>query len=176
MTATLWAALAGGLALLLAGLRAWWRRRADARAITRLEADVAQAKGQRDVAVMTQAATVAVSADPGSKRLPDRAAMTAAVNPRSHDMSDRSLSNHDMTTATASTADIVTAGDPGAWVVVCKASSKAQGWMKSTKRLKVPGGWLYQVTTEHRAGGVASGYVTACAEALAFVPDAGMDP
>ena len=48
--------------------------------------------------------------------------------------------------------------------------------MKSTKRLRVDGGWLYQVTTEHRAGGVASGYVTACAEALAFVPDAGMDP
>ena len=60
MTAPTLAALAGGLALLLAGLRAWWRRRADARAITRLEADVAQAKGQRDVAVMTQAATVAV--------------------------------------------------------------------------------------------------------------------
>lgn len=82
-------------------------------------------------------------------------------------MSDRDLSNHDMPSATASTPDIVVHGDPGAWVVVGKASSKAQGWMKSTKRLRVEGGWLYQATTEHRANGV----VTACAEALAFVPD-----
>jgi hypothetical protein len=83
-------------------------------------------------------------------------------------MSERALDNHDMQSAAASTPDIVTAGDPGAWVVVGKASSKAQGWMKSTKRMKVPGGWLYQATTEHRA----DGKVTACAEALAFVPDA----
>lgn len=87
-------------------------------------------------------------------------------------MSERSLSNHDMPSATASTPDIVTAGDPGAWVIVGKASSKAQGWMKSTKRLRVEGGWLYQATTEHRHAGV----VVACAEALAFVPDAASKP
>ena len=81
-------------------------------------------------------------------------------------MSERALDNKDMATATASTPDIVVAGDPGAWEVVGKASSKSQGWMKSTKRMAVPGGWLYQATTEHRA----DGKVTACAEALAFVP------
>lgn len=81
-------------------------------------------------------------------------------------MSERALDNHDMATATASTPDIVTAGDPGAWEVVGKASSKSQGWMKSTKRMRVPGGWLYQATTEHRA----DGRVVACAEALTFVP------
>lgn len=91
-------------------------------------------------------------------------------------MSERALDNTNTATATATTSDIVVSGNPDVWELVCKASSKAQGWMKSTKRMKVPGGWLYQVTTEHRAGGVASGYVTACAEALAFVPDAGMDP
>lgn len=83
-------------------------------------------------------------------------------------MSERALDNHNMATATASTPDITVAGDPGAWVVVGKASSKSQGWMKSTKRMKVPGGWLYQATTEHRVAGA----VSACAEALAFVPDA----
>jgi len=38
--------------------------------------------------------------------------------------------------------------------------------MKSTKRFIVPGGWLYNTTTEiHKFGNVA------VAEALAFVPD-----
>lgn len=57
-------------------------------------------------------------------------------------------------------------GDPDTWECVSKASSASQGWMKSTKRMRVPGGYLYQVTTEHRRDGT----VTACAEALAFVP------
>ena len=68
MTAPTLAALAGGLALLLAGLRAWWRRRADARAITRLEVDVAQAKGQRDVAVATVEVARDVAADQAAGR------------------------------------------------------------------------------------------------------------
>jgi len=84
----------------------------------------------------------------------------------------RSLANVDPASAAASTPDIVVHGDPGAWVLICKASSQSQGWMKSTKRMKVAGGWLYQVTTEHRANGV----VTACAEALTFVPDVGSEP
>ncbi len=38
--------------------------------------------------------------------------------------------------------------------------------MKSTKRFKVPGGWIYNTTTEIHKGSMVS-----CAEALAFVPD-----
>lgn len=68
MTTPLLAALAGGLALLLAGLRAWWRRRADARTIARLEVDVAQAKGQRDVAVATVEVARDVAADQAAGR------------------------------------------------------------------------------------------------------------
>lgn len=83
-------------------------------------------------------------------------------------MSERALDNHDMQSATASTPDIVVSGNPGAWEVVGKASSKEQGWMKSTKRMRVDGGYLYQATTEHRH---ADGSVACCAEALAFVPD-----
>lgn len=80
----------------------------------------------------------------------------------------RDLHNTDPSTAAASTPDIKVHGDPGAWECVCKASSAEQGWMKSTKRMKVDSGWLYQVTTEHRN---KSGIVTACAEALTFVPN-----
>ena len=65
------------------------------------------------------------------------------------------------------TPDIRVTGDPDMWKLICKASSARGGWMRSTKAMKVDGGTLYQVSTEHRDGGV----VLACAEALAFVPD-----
>jgi hypothetical protein len=86
-------------------------------------------------------------------------------------MSDRALHNTDPKSAKASTPDIQIHGDPDTWQCVSKASSSSQGWMKSTKRMRVPGGWLYQVTTEHRSNGV----VTACAEAIAFVPGDAVD-
>ena len=58
---------------------------------------------------------------------------------------------------------VVDKGDPGIWETVCKAHNDGAGIMKSTKRMRVPGGgWLYQVTTEGPAG---------YAEALAFVPE-----
>lgn len=66
-------------------------------------------------------------------------------------------------------SDIIVEGNPGAtWELICKASSKSKGWMKVTKRMVVEGGWLYQVTTEHRS--LTTGEVVACAEALQFVP------
>lgn len=78
----------------------------------------------------------------------------------------KTLSITDMAQARTSVPDLVVSGDPGAWEVVCKASSVAQGWMRSTKRMAVAGGTLYQVSTEHRVDGC----VVAVAEALAFVP------
>jgi len=40
--------------------------------------------------------------------------------------------------------------------------------MKSTKRFRVPGGWMYNTTTEYHISGRVS-----VAEALAFAPDIG---
>ena len=57
--------------------------------------------------------------------------------------------------------DVVVFGDPSAWVCIGKASSKAQGWMKSTKVLELPHGCLVQVSTQQ------GDHV---AEALTFVP------
>lgn len=81
--------------------------------------------------------------------------------------------------------DIKFHGDPKAWECVAKASSLSQGWMKSTKRMMVPGGWIYQVTTEFRSpasetkvGGQSftkPGSIITCAEALTFVPDNSTD-
>ena len=54
------------------------------------------------------------------------------------------------------------------WVLLCKASSESQGWMKSTKALPIENvGCLVQVTTQQKnPDGSYS-----LAEALTFVPD-----
>ncbi len=68
------------------------------------------------------------------------------------------------------------AGHGADWETVCKwtFAGRAQSILKSTKRLQVPGGWLYQVTTEVLLP-AKEGFPEhiECAEALAFVPDAG---
>jgi hypothetical protein len=63
--------------------------------------------------------------------------------------------------------DLNIEGDPYRWRLVCKAWSEAQGWMKSTKAMDVPGsGVLIQVTTRETG---ADGHI-AIAEAVTFVP------
>ena len=76
------------------------------------------------------------------------------------EMTMRDLSNTNPQQA-AATGWVVDKGDPGMWETICKAHFQDK-IMKSTKRMQVPGGWLYCVTTEHPNG---------VAEALAFVPD-----
>lgn len=55
----------------------------------------------------------------------------------------------------------VVAGESNAWETVAKACNDQIGIMKSTKRMRVPGGFLYQVSTEGPRG---------YAEAVTFVP------
>jgi len=63
---------------------------------------------------------------------------------------------------------VQTYGGPGRWVLVCKAWSHEERWMKSTKAMAVPGGVLVQVTTE--IVNTAAGGSRSVAEALTFVP------
>jgi len=79
---------------------------------------------------------------------------------------DKTLNVKNMSDARSKVSDIEVVGDPGVWVLACKASSKSQGWMKSTKFMRVPGGQLFLVTTQQR--NLDGSY--AVAEALAFVP------
>jgi len=58
-------------------------------------------------------------------------------------------------------ADIEIVGNGDMFQLLCKASSKRQGWMKSCKAMQVPGGCVVQVTTQQ------GDHV---AEALTFVP------
>ena len=68
-------------------------------------------------------------------------------------------------TATQNIPDLKLFGDGDTWKLICKASSKAEGWMKSTKAMRVPGGILVQVSTQQ------GDHV---AEAVCFVPGAGI--
>lgn len=52
----------------------------------------------------------------------------------------------------AKVPDIKTFGNPDTWQLLCKASSVAQGWMKSTKVMRIPGfGVLVQVSSKQDA-------------------------
>ena len=59
-------------------------------------------------------------------------------------------------------SDVETYGDPDSWVLICKASSKSQGWMKSTKAMDLGGACLVQVTTQQGDN---------VAESVTYVPD-----
>lgn len=94
--------------------------------------------------------------------------MTEAISYRGH----KTLDNSDVAAAREKVPDITVIGNGDLWRVLCKASSEAEGWMKSTKAMEVPGGCVVQVTTQQRN---ADGSY-ALAEALAFVPDVKIVP
>lgn len=74
----------------------------------------------------------------------------------------KTLTNTDVASARANVPDIVVYGDPDAWKCICKASSRTEGWMKSTKAMQIPGiGLLVQATTQQGEH---------IAESVTFVP------
>ncbi len=60
-------------------------------------------------------------------------------------------------------SDVVVVGNPDTFQLLCKASSEAEGWMKSAKAMQVDSGCVVQVTTQQDRR---------VAEALVFVPGA----
>ncbi len=78
----------------------------------------------------------------------------------------KTLDNTNVKDAIKHTSDVVIFGDGDAFELICKASSKSEGWMKSTKAMEIAGvGCLVQVTTQQR--NPDGSY--AIAEALAMV-------
>lgn len=73
--------------------------------------------------------------------------------------------------AKANISDLVVYGDGDTFALLCKASSKEQGWMKSTKVANVEDGCIVQVTTQQK--NPDGSY--AVAEALTFVPRTNID-
>lgn len=79
---------------------------------------------------------------------------------------EKTLHNSTVSGAHQNVADLQVVGNGDLFQLLCKASSQAEGWMKSTKAMQVPGGCIVQVTTQQR--NPDGSY--AVAEALTFVP------
>jgi len=79
----------------------------------------------------------------------------------------KSLGNTDQNTCRSNVKDVVMFGED-LFKLLSKASSEAEGWMKSTKAMQTPMGCVVQVTTQQIS---ADGSHTV-AEALTFVPGA----
>lgn len=79
---------------------------------------------------------------------------------------EKTLNNVDKSSLAESVSDVEIYGDPCQWRCLCKASSKSEGWMKSTKVLELSSGSLVRVTTQQRNPDGS----WSLAEALAYVP------
>jgi len=74
----------------------------------------------------------------------------------------KTLNNSDVNGARKQVKDLQTFGNGDLFILLSKASSKNEGWMKSTKAMPIPGiGCIVQVTTQQNDN---------VAEALCFVP------
>ena len=79
---------------------------------------------------------------------------------------EKTLHNSDISGARQNVKDISVVGNGDMFKLLCKASSQAEGWMKSTKAMETPGGCIVQVTTQQRnPDGSYS-----VAEAITFAP------
>lgn len=74
----------------------------------------------------------------------------------------KTLDNTNVDDVKKNISDVKIVGNGDTFQLLCKASSKAQGWMKSCKAMQVPGGCVVQVTTQQNDN---------VAEALVFVPN-----
>jgi len=81
-------------------------------------------------------------------------------------MTEKTLHNTDVSGVRQNVPDVKVTGNGDTFRLLCKASSKEEGWMKSAKAMQVPGGCVVQVTTQQR--NPDGSY--AVAEALTFVP------
>lgn len=61
----------------------------------------------------------------------------------------KTFHNSDISGAHKNVGDLSTFGNGDMFQLLCKASSKKEGWMKSTKAMEIPGvGCVIQVTTQ----------------------------
>jgi len=76
---------------------------------------------------------------------------------------NKTLHNSTVDGARKNVKDIKVFGDGDTFKLICKASSQAEGWMKSTKAMEIEGvGCVIQVTTQQGDN---------VSEALTFVPN-----
>jgi hypothetical protein len=98
------------------------------------------------------------------KRLRD--ALVGADEAPDEPYKSKTLHNTCVDGAKKNVSDLVVFGDGDMFKLLSKASSQAEGWMKSTKAMNVTGGVVIQVTTQQR--NIDGTY--AVAEAVTYVP------
>jgi hypothetical protein len=99
--------------------------------------------------------------------------MTTNQPKRKPEMTEKTLHNSNETGTRKNVPDVKVVGNSDMFILLCKASSQAEGWMKSTKAMEIPSvGCVVQVTTQQR--NPDGSY--AVAEALTFVPGARVIP
>lgn len=77
-------------------------------------------------------------------------------------MTEKTLHNTDISGAKDNVKDIKVFGNGDLFKLISKASSKEEGWMKSTKAMEIPGvGCIIQITTQQGDN---------AAEAAVYVP------
>ena len=86
-------------------------------------------------------------------------------------LEDKTLNVTSVTDLKEKVNDIEVYGNGDLFQLIAKASSKSQGWMKSTKAMETATGCVIQVTTQQR--NPDGSY--AVAEALTFVPEIKID-
>lgn len=75
---------------------------------------------------------------------------------------EKTLNNSSIEQVKEQVKDVEVVGNGDMFQLLCKASSKVEGWMKSTKAMEIPGvGCVVQVTTQQDRK---------VAEAVCFVP------
>ena len=79
---------------------------------------------------------------------------------------EKTLDISDSKGAQANIPDLVIFGDPDKWKLLCKASSKAEGWMKTTKVMTLKGN-IHVIQTETQQKNPNGSY--ALSQALAVV-------
>ena len=84
-------------------------------------------------------------------------------------LKEKTLNTSDVNGARKAVPDIEVFGNGDAWLLLCKASSDKEGWMKSTKAMHIKSvGCLVQVTTQQK-NFEDDGY--SLAEAVTFIPN-----
>ena len=81
-------------------------------------------------------------------------------------MNEKALNNTEIKDVKNTTSDLEVFGDGNLFKLISKASSRSQGWMKSTKAMEVRNGCVIQVTTEV----INPDGSKSVAEAVTFVP------
>ena len=96
-----------------------------------------------------------------TKSPPQKFSETRSKLIRERENKDKTLHNSNVSEAKKNVSDLIVYGEGDVFKLLSKASSKSEGWMKSTKAMQVPTGCVIQVTTQQ------GDHV---AEALTFVP------